>query len=383
MISELVERNIWPMKKVCHISSAHPRYDVRIVERECVSLTQAGYRTYFVVNDSLDNELYKGVNICSTGFVAKNRFSRILNGVRMVYREALKIDADIYHLHDPELLLIARRLKRKGKRVIFDSHEYYYEQIQNREYIPRKVRKLIAKVYYHFESSITKEIDGVIIPAKIEGKNVFEGRAKRVVFINNVPRLEEVPIDLKRNIQGEGICYAGSLSYERGVWHLMKAAQKANVTLALAGRFSPENFKDKILKVETGKFVSYRGVLNREQIYDLYCNSAIGMSTLLDIGQYSKMGNFPTKVYEYMSVGLPVILSDFPFNREMVEKYNIGLLARPDDVVVIAKKIRYLIDNKEFANKLGENGRNLVLEKLNWSVEEKKLIALYQELSLV
>lgn len=368
------------MKKVCHISSAHPRHDVRIVERECVSLAQAGYDTYFVVNDGLADEEYKGVHIRSTGFVAKGRADRILNGVKSVYRLALGLDADIYHFHDPELLLIARKLKRKGKKVIFDSHEYYYEQIQNKEYLAPILRKLIASLYYLLETGITKAIDGVIIPAEIDGKNVFEGRAKRVVYVNNVPRLEEVAVEMEEDVPKDGICYTGSLTYERGVWHLMKAAAKAGTTLTLAGPFSPESFKEKLMGDEAAAAVSYQGILNRKEVYRLYHRTAIGMSTLLDVGQYSKMGNLPTKVYEYMIMGMPVILSDFPYNRRMVEEYGFGMLAKPDDAEDIAQKIRYLLEHKEEAEKMGAKGRKLVQEKLNWGMEEKKLFRLYEEI---
>ena len=98
------------LKTVCHISSAHPRHDVRIVERECVSLVEAGYNVYFIVNDNNESEIYKGVRIRSTGYMPKTRIGRVLFGVRKVLQEAQKIDADIYHIHDPELLLIAREL---------------------------------------------------------------------------------------------------------------------------------------------------------------------------------------------------------------------------------------------------------------------------------
>lgn len=369
------------LKTVCHISSAHPRHDVRIVERECVSLVEAGYNVYFIVNDNNESEIYKGVHIRSTGYMPKTRIGRVLFGVRKVLQEAQKIDADIYHIHDPELLLIARKLKKRGKRVLFDSHEYYYEQIKTKKYIPTKMRNLVADVYYKYETSVTNKIDGVIIPCKIEGKNVFEGRTPRTIFINNVPRLRDISsISICSKLK-DTICYSGSISYERGIWHLVQATVEAKATLMIAGDFSSEAFKDILFSNEKQKYIQYKGKLDIAEIYNMYDSCQIGMCTLLDAGQYSKIENFPTKVYEYMATGLPVILSDFPYNRKMIEEYQFGMVVKPDDVQDISQKIRYLLDNQELALAMGQRGKQLVLQKFNWAIEEKKLLNLYNELS--
>ena len=86
--------------KVCHITSVHSRYDLRILYKECISLHKAGYDVFLVVNDKRQNEIIDGVKIISTGKEASNRISRMINSVNWVYREAVKIGADVYHLHD-------------------------------------------------------------------------------------------------------------------------------------------------------------------------------------------------------------------------------------------------------------------------------------------
>lgn len=91
----------------------------------------------------------------------------MFQGVTSVYLEAMKINADIYKLHDPELLRIGLRMKRNGKKVIFDSHENYREQIKEKKYIPKWIRKGIVFLYGCFENYIVKKIDGVIMPCPI------------------------------------------------------------------------------------------------------------------------------------------------------------------------------------------------------------------------
>ncbi len=372
------------MKKsisVCHLTSAHKRYDQRILYRQCISLQENGYKVTLGVNDSLDDEIYKGIVIKSTrrDYTGK-RFWRMIFGVRSIYSLAKKVNADIYELHDPELLLIAGLLKRSGKKVIFDSHESYYDQIKTKEYLPKWLRSVVAGIYRVYESKVAKKIDGVMMPTTINGANVFKGRVKKFTFINNVPRLENFPLEKEGEGRREGICYAGGLTYDRGITMLMKAAYKAKVTLYLAGEFSPKSYYETLMKEKESKIIKYEGVLKGEDVYKLYRNCAIGMCTLLDVGQYSKGNNLSTKVYEYMAMGLPVILSDFPYNRKMIEKYQFGLLVNPENPNDIAAKIGYLLKRPEEAARFGENGRKLVTKKLNWSVEERKLLKFYLEL---
>ena len=110
--------------------------------------------------------------------------------------------------------------------------------------------------------------------------------------------------------------------------------------------------------------------------------SAIGMAVL----SYSRnsdwkngtMGN--TKIFEEMMAGLPVICTDFVLWKEFVERYHCGLCVNPNNIEEIASAIRYLLDNPEEARRMGENGRRAVEEEFNWAVEEKKLLALYEEI---
>lgn len=369
-------------KKICHLTSVHPRYDSRILYRECVSLAENGYEVYLLVNDNGQKENYHGVKILTTHTHYNNRIKRMCFGVKKIYDLAKKVDAEIYHLHDPELLLIAPFLKRKGKKVIFDSHETYYLQIREKEYIPLVFRKILARLYWVVETVVIKKIDAVISPGTVQGKNPFKGRTKRVTYINNVPKLEELGVEVTdANIKEENaICYVGSLTVDRGITNLVKAAYQANVTLYLAGIFSPNTYEQDLMEMEEYRAVKYLGFLDRREIYDLYSKVCIGMCTLLPVGQYNKGDNLPTKVYEYMAAGLPVILSDFPYNKKMMEKYRFGEIVDPEDINEIADKIKKLLSDKSVQKEAGENGKKIVLKKYNWNIEEEKLLELYKVL---
>ena len=133
--------------RVCHITSVHPANDVRILYKECHSLAQH-YDTYLLapnVNDSLS----EGVHIVGVP-LSTHRLQRQLQLGR-VMRKALEVDADIYHLHDPELMSVGLRIRRQGKRVIFDSHEDVPMQLLTKEYLPRWSRKPLSSLYAQWE----------------------------------------------------------------------------------------------------------------------------------------------------------------------------------------------------------------------------------------
>ena len=109
------------MKKVCHLTSAHGKEDDRIFLKECISLAQNGYDVYLVERGNTYDK--NGVHIIGLGKIPERRLKRMTEGVKRAYLKAVSINADIYHIHDPELLPIALKLKKNNKKVIFDSHE--------------------------------------------------------------------------------------------------------------------------------------------------------------------------------------------------------------------------------------------------------------------
>lgn len=366
--------------KVCHMTSAHGPEDVRIFHKECVSLAKAGYEVYEVAcGESYDKN---GVHVVGVGEIPGNRLKRMTVGAKSVYKKALELDCDIYHFHDPELLPYGLKLKKAGKKVIFDSHERYTYQLRDKPYLPSWISGPIAKLYGLYENHVLCHLDAVIFPCTMDGKNPFEGLCQRTPIISNAAILDEFyhRFDLNHEKKPRQICYVGGLGESRGITVDIRAAAKAGAALALAGDFSSEEYHRTLRNMPEYACVDYRGKLNREQVADLIAESNVGLCTLLDRGQYLHLDTFGIKVFEYLSMGVPVILSKSAYNCRMVEKHDFGICVNPERVDEIADAIQYLIDHPEEARRMGENGRKAVKEAFNWGVEEKKLLGLYEEI---
>lgn len=368
------------MIKVCHMTSAHSPEDVRIFHKECTSLAKAGYEVYLVVR----GESYEknGVHIVGVGQPSGGRLTRMTSFAKKVYEFALAIDADIYHFHDPELLPYGLKLKRKGKKVVFDSHEKYAEQLKGKPYLPGWCARIIAKAYAMYERYALRRIDGLVFPCLKDGKHPFTGMCRHITTVNNVPRLEELYDQYDETIPKyeRSIVHVGALSHARGITHIVKAAGKSGCTAYLGGSFSPATYRAELEALPEFAHVRYLGQLNRPQVLETLQTCQVGMATILNVGQYNQYDNLATKVYEYMSLALPVVLTRSPYNERMVTQYQFGICVDPENVDEIAGAIRYLLDNPEEAREMGLNGRRAVKEEFNWSVEEQKLLALYRDI---
>lgn len=368
------------MYKVCHMTSVHAPEDERVFFKECMSLAANGYETYLVARGNSYEK--NGVHIIGVGEIPASRRKRMTEGARKVYETAKALDADIYHLHDPELLPYGLKLKRAGKKVIFDSHENYPQQILTKGYFSPLVRKIVAYLYERYESHVLRTIDAAIIPCTFGGKNPFEGRCRYSSIVANYPILGEFYdcYDAEFPKEPNSTCYIGSLTQARGIEQCIEASDEAGATLHLAGTFSSTEYQRQVMKKQMGEHIIYHGMLGRKQVADLLLSSQIGLYLLQDVGQYLKLETLGIKAYEYMSMGLPVVMSYSPYNRAVMEKYNFGICVDPKNVEEIASAIRYLLDHPEESRQMGENGRRAVKEEFNWDVEEKKLLALYTEL---
>ncbi len=367
------------MKRVCHLTSVHNSDDTRVFHKECVSLARAGYDVTLVApGKSREDE---GVHVVGVGEKPAGTLNRLASPfARHAYETALALDCELYHLHDPELLPFALKLKRRGKIVVFDSHEFYALLIQEKGYIPGFLKKTASRVYGMLEARAFQKLDAVIIPCTSYGKNPFEKCAKRTVIVDNLPDAGRFPPPKPLYPDAENaVGYVGGISTERGITNLVRACAIAGARLRLAGPVWPA-YLEELQSMPEYSCVDYAGVVPYDEVPEYCRHFSVGMATLLNIHQYVSIDNLPTKVYEYMGMGLPVVLSDRPAARALAEECDCCACVNPDDPAAIAAAIRSLLDDPDRRARMGANGYRALQERFNWKTEEEKLLALYAEL---
>lgn len=359
------------------MTSAHSSEDVRIFHKECVSLAKAGYEVFEVAHgDSYDKN---GVHIVGIGKPPANRLKRMTKAANAIYRKALELDCDIYHFHDPELLPYGLKLKKKGKIVIFDSHENTVEQIMEKTWIPALIRGPMYSLFDWYQTSVCRRLDG-IISVTPHICDYFMRVNPNTCMITNYPILQPEPEHAER--MPDSLCFAGGISTQWNHDRILQAMEKVpNSRYILCGS-KEDAYLEKLRGLPAWERVDFRGKLPHEQINQLLASCQIGMAVL----SYNHNTGFKTgtigntKIFEEMMAGLPVVCTDFDLWREILERWHCGICVNPESVEEIANAIQYLLDHPEEAKRMGENGRKAVAEEFNWSIEEKKLIRMYEGL---
>ncbi|MBA6109357.1 glycosyltransferase family 4 protein [Pseudomonas asiatica] len=365
--------------KICHLTSVHPRYDTRIFYKECVSLANANNDVMLVVADGLGDEQKNGVSILDVGKLP-GRLNRILKTTRRVLAKAVVLDADIYHIHDPELLPAGVKLRSMGRRVIFDAHEDVPKQILGKPYLNRFTKLFLSVVLKAYEGWACSRMSGVIAATPYI-RDKFSKINAKVVDINNFPMVDELAVgEIDWSKKKDQVCYVGGIAEIRGISEIVQAMEsvEGNTRLLLGGTFTSEEFERKVSGCSGWKRTDAPGFLSRDQVKDALYRSRAGLVTLHPAINY--LDALPVKMFEYMAAGIPVIASNFPLWEEIISRADCGICVDPLKPSEIALAISQLAGDSERAAQMGLNGRKAVFDKYNWGVEEQKLLSFYAAL---
>lgn len=372
--------------KVCILSSVHPCFDVRIFHKEAKSLAEAGYQVTLVAVADFREMMADGIRILGLPR-CRTRALRPLNSYRIL-RIALREGADLYHFHDPELLPVGCIIRAlTGKPIIYDVHENYPQDILTKEWIPKALRKAISEAFRVFEDAVVRFVDGVVVVNALLADR-FSGKS-RVVKVSNYSRIEQFGALAPRGEQDEAsmkpyLVYVGRISDDRGIVECLQALRslrKARAELVCAGSIghvTSQELRTLLRGSQSSAPFRYLGLLPYDDIPPLLKTAVAGLLCFQPTP--NNLLGTPNKLFEYMSAGIPVIASDFPFIRQVVSEADCGLLVKPDDVREIAQAMAHLLDNPQDASRMGRNGLRAVRAHYNWQVEETKLLSLYRTL---
>ncbi|MBZ5570905.1 MAG: glycosyltransferase family 4 protein [Acidobacteriia bacterium] len=367
--------------KVAHLTSVHPVFDARIFQRECKSLVRLGCEVVLVAPHGLD-EIVEGVQIRAV-HPLQSRILRLMLTAFRVFRRALHENADIYHFHDPELIPVGLLLRMLGRRVIYDIHEDLPRTIESKFYLRVWCRRPLKWAAEWVEDFACRWFSALVVATPTIARR-FCDTNPRTIVVCNFPVLKDFPrSEAPWSDRTMSVAYIGSIPQARGIHELVRAMSllpsDSPVRMTLAGRFWSEALHAELAQLPGWNRVDYVGSVHPSEVPHLLSCVRAGVVVLRPVENY--VCSMPIKLFEYMAAGIPVIASDFPLWREIVDGAKCGLLVDPSSPADIAHAIQSLISSPEQAQQMGARGRTATEVTYNWKSQEGRLHALYSALS--
>lgn len=375
------------MPKVCILSSVHLALDNRVFYREARSLIKAGYEVTLIAVHPRD-EIKDGVHIIGLPKIPRWQRPRLWVDI---FQRARAENADIYHFHDPELLLVTPWLRwMTGKPTIYDIHEVYADFIKVKDYLPVWLRYPIAWIFRWLEPLLTR-LQSALIFSDDEISKTFDNINCPKTTLFNFPSIDFVKA-AKTQTQSVSerspiILHLGGHERNRGTQLMIEAFSQViqsqpDARLLLVGHFMPPNLEEEVraqVKAESlNQKVTITGRVPFEKIGDYLTQAAVGWVPWQPYPKNEK--NIPTKLFEYMAYGVPVVASDLASTRPFVINAENGYCVTASDPSAHAQAILEVLKNPKKARWMGQSGQDDAQNRYNWNSEESKLWALYESI---
>ena len=203
------------------------------------------------------------------------------------------------------------------------------------------------------------------------------------VKVGRTPSLDAFPGEAVAIVSvGISFAYLGGIEKVRGAFEMIRSIEClkdiSDARLELAGWFSPASLEDTLRALPGWAFVNYHGEVDRREVAQILSKVRAGLVVLHP--EPTHIESYPIKLFEYMSAGIPVIASDFPVWKQIVDGAGCGILVDPLNHRSIAEAMRWILQIPIEAEAMGQRGRQAAQRSYNWDSEAKKIISLYNNL---
>ena len=348
----------------------------------CRSLAEFGHDVHWVVtSDEEIDPLVDGVHIHSLP-KRTTRLQRFWHASRDVCRKAMEIGGDLYHFHDPELVPFAFWIASRNRKIIYDAHEDLPKDLVDKHWIPTVVGRVFAPPI-----DIVERLGVLRFAAVIAAEEAIERRfrhwAPHTISVHNYPRLADFhDVSIRDNDNNPFIVHFGGVSRLRAIEPIVRAMGRLPESivprLIVGGRCESDELLDSLRSLPGFRHIDYRGWLSHDEIRSMLQQTSIALNLFSKAPNNQRVRS--NRFFESLACGAPVITSDFPAWKEIVDEVGCGLTVDPDDDEQIANAIEFLLSNPDKASEMGKRGREAIVSKFNWENEFEKLQALYATL---
>jgi glycosyltransferase involved in cell wall biosynthesis len=367
--------------KIVQLTTAHPWNDVRIYTKITKSLLDAGHEVHLIATEpeskpSID---VRGLHLHFLS-QTKTRLGRLIKSFRAA-KVANSLDADVIHFHDPELMIVATLLRFLGNTIVYDVHEDLPNDILQKKWIPQFLRRPTSLLATIIEWLFSRVIANTVVTVTPQIASRF---SKNTLVLRNYPSLTEMRTTSTEPYleRPKTVTYIGGIEKSRGIVELIRGVELSQKVikchLELAGSIYPIRLSEELQHMNGWQHVNHHGWVSRADIVKILSTTRAGLVVLHPTTCF--ISSYPIKMFEYMAAGIPIIASDFPVWREILDRHQCGIAVDPIDPNSIADAMIWIFSHPEESEKMGERGRKAVEEMYNWETESVCLLDLYKTL---
>ncbi len=355
------------------ISSVHPLSDSRIYHRQVKSL--AKYYPVRVFAQQVEGWRSEGIDHVA---LPRGKGLRIrLKNFFILFRASLSREARVIHFHDPELMLVGLAAKVFGKKVVYDVHENYSKTIRYKQAIPKPLRGLVSLLYKWLEKFCCRCFDLILVVTD----ELQEQLPGNVHTLKNYPLITFTPPDKELSQGPLKLVYVGLITPARGILSMIEAVKKVKqpVEFDIIGHFNSAEFRRTVEAELAGvENIRYVPSFPYSEFFARLVGYDVGMMCLLPNPNH--VTSLPNKLFEYMSMGMAILASDFPLWQKIIGGVGCGVLVDPEDIDTIKGAIERFAADREGVVEMGRRGQRAYRAQFNWQSQEEKLILLYRKM---
>ena len=368
-------------KSVIHVTTVHPWFDNRIYRKIVMSLVTAKYPLTYVAPLGKDS-----VDACAAPaywlMAGTGVFVRIKRMIQALLF-CMKQEKSIIHFHDPEFIPAALLLHVMGHKLVYDVHEDNVLGIAQKHYL-RSWQKNVFPHIIKIIECIAARFFKIVIAEK-----AYRYRFPDSCEVLNYPINEssEAYIPASTPNKGINLIYTGNVSEDRGALLIVEILKKLpEATLHIIGRCSDDirqkmedsagPAKDRMLFAVDPVGIPFDIIeaKYREQKW------TAGLAVFPDTPHYREKEL--TKLFEYMQHGIPIVCSDFPVWKNLVEGNGTGICVSPEQIDDAVNAIKKIYESVGRYQSFSNSGRKAVTQNLSWNSQLNNLKKLYASLGL-
>jgi glycosyltransferase involved in cell wall biosynthesis len=378
------------------------------VENEAVSLIKAGHEVFLFClhyGQQMQSEVINGIHVKRflsnklefklSALVYTLPFYTFLM-MRKIRHFIKENKIEILHVHDMRIAAAVFNVNKKFNfPVVLDLHENRPEIMKFYPHLSKFPGKYLIsfKKWKKKEEEFIRKATKVIV-VTLEAKNEILERvsidAEKIIELPNTVREsfyknpQLLPETIHHYASNFVILYIGDTGIRRGLETAIKAMHRLKnkidtLKLVIVGKNTSDPILKKLVKdLQIAPYVDFLGWKDQSLFQSYILSSAICISPLHRNLHHDT--TYANKIFQYMSLAKPLLVSDAIAQKKLVEKVACGLVHKEKDSEDFSNKVLALYNSKLLRIELGESGKKFVENEFSWEQTSKKLINLYNNM---